>query len=209
MASASLSISGEKMPVMEKAPGFVKSTLMFPYVGGLGFIQYIRKRYPWSKVNEVYKHPPESTEQILHPDKYFAKEQPIWLKAAPLSAFKGKKVAHEDTMGELQIKLWLMYVAGAKNAVDAAAGWGGDRLVAYDMGGDAPYQVVWLTQWDTDADAAEFAAAAKTAVDKLGAFMTPPKGNQVVLEFNVPADARQKIADDVMKTWKPTKPPAP
>jgi hypothetical protein len=202
MATGAFSLGGQPMPVLQSAPAFVKHSLMFPYVGGLGFIQYIRKRYPWSKVDEVYKHPPDSTEQIMHPDKYFAKEQPVWLKATPLSAFKGKKPVHEDTVGELQIKLWLQYVGGAKNAGDAAAGWGGDRLLAYDNG-DGPYTVVWLTQWDTEADATEFANAAKATVDKLGAWMTPPKGNQVVIEINVPAESRQKIADEVFKSWKP------
>ena len=208
MATGAFSLGGQPMPVLQSAPAFVKHSLMFPYVGGLGFIQYIRKRFPWSKVDEVYKHPPDSTEQIMHPEKYFAKEQPVWLQATPLSAFKGKKPVHQDTVGELQIKLWLQYVGSVKNAADAAAGWGGDRLIAYDNG-DGPYSVVWLTQWDTEADATEFAGAAKAAVDKLGAWMTPVKGNQVVIEINVPADARQKIADEVFKSWKPGHAPAP
>src|SRR5262249_31705395 len=113
------------MPVLEKAPPFIKQSLLFPYVAGLGFIQYVRKRYPWTKVDEAYKHPPDSTEQILHPEKFFAHEKPVFLKATPIAALKGKKAVREDTIGELQTRLFLSIVGGAKNAVDAAAGWGG------------------------------------------------------------------------------------
>jgi hypothetical protein len=206
---ASGALTGTPMPVLQKAPDYVKRSLMFPYVGGLRFIQYVRKRYPWSKVDEIFKHPPESTEQILHPEKYFNKEHPFWIKASPLAALKPAKMVHEDTMGELQIKLWLKNVAGAKNAADAAAGWGGDRLAAYSSG-EAPYAVAWLTQWDTEADANEFAQAAKPAIDKLGAYSpSVHPGNQVLILINVPQEAQKKVADDVFKNWKAGTAPAP
>src|SRR5262249_17902339 len=142
--------AGASMPVMAKAPAFVKEQMMFPYIAGSGFVQYIRKRYPWSKVDEVYKRLPESTEQILRPEKYFAKEHPIWIKETPIAALKPGKPIYENTVGEYQIRLWLKEACGAKNAVDAAAGWGGDRLVAYQTAPDAPYQIVWLLDWDTE-----------------------------------------------------------
>jgi hypothetical protein len=209
MAGGALTGAGP-MPVLQKAPDYIKRSLMFPYVNGLSFIQYIRKRFPWSKVDEVFKHPPDSTEQILHPEKYFSKERPFWIKATPIAALKPAKMVREDTLGELQIKLWLREVAGAKNAADAAAGWGGDRIAAYETSPDGPYALVWLTQWDTEADATEFASAIKAGTDKLGAWSSGVHGgNQVLILINVPADAQKKVADDVFKNWKAGKPPAP
>jgi hypothetical protein len=207
---------GGSMPMLDKAPDFIKQSLYFPYGAGLGFVQYIRRRQPWAKVDAVYKKPPDSTEQILHPEKYFAGEKPVWIKAAPVAALKGSKLVHTDTMGEEQIKLFVQLVAGAKNAPDAAAGWGGDRLVAYEPAEGGPYQVVWLTAWDTEADAEEFNKAVQGAwakpagkpagkpSDKIDGASTM-KGKNVVVEINVPMEARDAVAADVLAHWKSSK----
>jgi hypothetical protein len=205
------------MPVLQKAPEFIRRSLLFPYASGLGFVQYVRKRYPWSKIDEAYKHPPESTEQILHPEKFFAKEHPVWIKSAPLSALKGQKAVHEDTIGEMQIRLWLSIVGGAKNASDAAAGWAGDRLVAYERPGEPGYALVWLTQWDTEADAAEFAKAAEPAAKKLGGVSSGvrlgPTGKadgapRVVILLGVAPELADKVTNEVLASWRPGKAPA-
>ncbi|MFB6267809.1 MAG: Hvo_1808 family surface protein [Halodesulfurarchaeum sp.] len=41
-----------------------------PYSDGPPFVQGIYEARGWSGVNQVYKHPPESTEQTIHPEKY-------------------------------------------------------------------------------------------------------------------------------------------
>ena len=59
------------------------------------------------------------------------------------------------------------------NARAASAGWGGDRLALLRGPGGA-IAVALLTTWDTAADADEFAAAARLAVEQL------PLGGSVV-----------------------------
>jgi hypothetical protein len=49
---------------------------------------------------------------------------------------------------------------------EAAAGWGGDRLVSLD-GPDGSWAVAWQTAWDTSADAKEFRKAARDAMKDL------------------------------------------
>src|SRR4051794_13972953 len=93
-------------PLFDKAPPFLKETLIFPYLGGLGFVESIRKTSPWPKVDEVFKAPPESTEQILHPEKY-PKEHPVKVTAAPLPSLgaRGKEL-RRDVLGELELRIW-------------------------------------------------------------------------------------------------------
>jgi hypothetical protein len=72
----------------------------------------------------------------------------------------------QDTLGELQLRITLRE-AGVKGDVARVAteGWGGDRAALLGgRGGDA---VVLVTEWDTTADAAEFAAATEGALDRL------------------------------------------
>ena len=63
----------------------------------------------------------------------------------------------EDTFGEFQLGSWLR-IGGVTDALDAAAGWGGDRIGLYE-GPDGAWAVLLMTEWDTVPDAAAFQAA--------------------------------------------------
>jgi hypothetical protein len=111
----------------------------------------------------------------------------------------GWTLALQDTLGEFQLKTLLADAAGAADATTAAAGWGGDR-VAWVTGPDGANAAVLDTHWDTDADAAEFAAALDAYVAKLEAagrsasILTPAPDRVVVISAN-DADTLGKIAN--------------
>ena len=154
-------------------PPILRESLLFPYIQGLTFVGgLVRAGSAWSAVNAAYKNPPASTEQILHPEKYTAHEQPIAVQlpaglAGRLGA--GWSSALEDTFGEFQFQVWLAQNTdiGASAADAAAAGWGGDRIAVLDGPSDA-WGVILRTQWDTAKDASEFESAAEPIVAKLG-----------------------------------------
>jgi hypothetical protein len=81
----------------------------------------------------------------------------------------GWKVGLEDTLGEFQLGIWLR---GALDRVvpaeEAAAGWGGDRVVLL-QGPNGSWAIALLAEWDTAADATEFADAAGQAIGTLSA----------------------------------------
>jgi hypothetical protein len=70
-----------------------------------------------------------------------------------LSTLSGWDLLAEDVMGELRVRL-LFDDYG--DATAAASGWGGDtfRLYGSERGTTG---VVWVSRWDTEADAAQFA----------------------------------------------------
>lgn len=154
---------------LERIPAIMKEALLFPYMAGAAFVQASHAQGGWEAVDKLYARMPESTEQIIHPEKYAAGEVPVTVDlpddlAARLGT--GWSVPLEDTFGEFQTGIWLreggVEVAAAK---DAAAGWGGDRL-AVIAGPDDAWAVAWQTVWDTPADAAAFETAATTALTK-------------------------------------------
>src|SRR5918997_172532 len=60
-------------------PAFLEAQLVFPYLGGQQFVEALRERAGgrWDLVDLAERsRPPESTEQILHPDKYVGAEAP-------------------------------------------------------------------------------------------------------------------------------------
>jgi len=107
-------------PQFDKAPPFVKETLIFPYLTGLTFVESMRKTAPWTKIDEVFKAPPESTEQVMHPEKYAAKEHPARITPAPVAAMGARKEARRDVFGELVLKI--LFSTAPAPAVAPAAG---------------------------------------------------------------------------------------
>jgi len=157
---------------LDATPPFLKDALLFPYLQGVMFVNSIYANGGWTAVDRAFGRLPDSTEQILHPDKYLAGEKPaaVPLDAAAIAGRLGAgwKATPADTLGELQIGSWLRArgvtgAGGGIGAETAAAGWGGDRYALIE-GPNGAYALVILTAWDTPRDASEFAAAATQAV---------------------------------------------
>ena len=103
----------------------------------------------------------------------------------------------EDTLGEFQLKLWLDQVsgdAGAPSPDQAAAGWGGDRVMLLD-GPNGARAIALKTAWDTPADASEFASAANSVVAKLGngAVVPAADGTGVTVVLGSSPDTLQSL----------------
>jgi hypothetical protein len=168
-----LAASGDdaSLKILLAMPPILRDSLLFPYTLGLGFVQGMQSGGGWDAVNAAFGQPPDSTEQIIHPDKYFAHEKPIPVelpKDLASGLGSGWKVGLEDSFGEFQMQVWLKQntTVPAATAIDAAAGWGGDRVAVVD-GPNGSWGVVLRTAWDSDRDAAEFESAATPIVSKL------------------------------------------
>lgn len=142
----------------DSAPAFLRKSLTFPYGYGTDFVEGVWKanRQDWAAVTKLFSDPPESTEQILHPEKYANRDYPQVIAHADIErAFAGWKLLDHNVMGEFQI-LVLFEELGAPNP-QAAAGWDGDRFWGFENGGKV--MLVWFSTWDSENDATEFADA--------------------------------------------------
>ena len=156
---------------LQRAPAYLRDTSLFPYQDGLAFVHRLTVTGGYPAVDAAFADPPNSTEQVLHPDRYLKRDPPIEVVLPAnlaTSVGAGWTEAAQDTLGELILRIWLRQ--GGVPSVDArvaTAGWGGDRL-ALLRGPDDALALELLTAWDTPADAAEFLAAANLAVANLG-----------------------------------------
>jgi hypothetical protein len=157
--------------VIARTPPILRDTLTFPYTTGFNYVTSVQSTGGWPAVNAYFTKMPQSTEQILHPEKYTAGEAPIAVSMPADLATRlgsGWTVPLQDTFGELQLGIWLRGAGVADaDATKAAAGWGGDRLAVMD-GPNGAWAVAMRTVWDTTTDATQFEAAAKTALAKAG-----------------------------------------
>ena len=145
---------------------YLQDSLLFPYTDGLNFVKDLRSTGGWDRVNAAYAKPPQSTEQILHPEKYLAGEAPLPVPAASddVLTAAGWKLVSQNVLGEFGIQQLLSPDVPLSKAKSAAAGWGGDALRYYEDPSGA--SLLFLqTEWDSSADAAEFATVMGEALE--------------------------------------------
>lgn len=142
--------------------------------GALGDAAAMLRPPDAGNIDRAFRDPPESSEQVLHPDKYWdpsRRDPPRPVALPDLAAVLGPgwSARGEGTLGELDVAvlagagavppLSLEALSAGAWTNPAASGWGGDRWVLLSDG--ARTVTALATVWDREEDAAEFAAAAR------------------------------------------------
>ena len=162
VALAFIKSLGNQEPASEQfksAPRALRESLVFPYEAGSSWATQVYKRGGWDLVSKAFNKLPLSTEQIIHPDKYFDYEAPVKITVPELKPLLGPgwKRIDADVNGEWGCYLMLdEYLNDAAESKKAAAGWGGDQYVLYEDAQAANAFVAEVTAWDTPGDAREF-----------------------------------------------------
>lgn len=143
---------------LEKAPRALRETLLFPYQEGLMWTRALYQNGGWPAVSRAFTTLPKSSEQILHPPKYFVHEAPVKVSLPDLHSLLGAgwRRIDADVNGEWSFYLILdEFLKAASTSKLAAAGWAGDRYMTYEnAAGQSVY--VSMSGWDTEKDAREF-----------------------------------------------------
>ncbi len=137
------------------------------YDDGLCFVETAAPQLSQG-VDGLFENPPSSTEQILHPEKYLAGEQPIavTLPAIDGALGEGWSLTESSTFGEfsLQNLLILGLPDDRAQVQNATAGWGGDSWAFFeDETGRRFFQATII--WDSVLDAEEFWQALLESVE--------------------------------------------
>ena len=139
------------------APRVIQHLYVFPYQDGGTFVAGLYQRGGWRAVDEAFARPPQSTEQVIHPEKYQSGEPPLEVVLPDLlpALGEGWELLFEDTLGEMMLRAYLETGFHINNPADAAAGWGGDRVAVY-VGPNDETVVLLSALWDTGSDTWEF-----------------------------------------------------
>jgi hypothetical protein len=96
----------KEYPVFSNAPLYIRRTLMFPYEDGQRFQQAVFLKNGNSAFAEVFRKPPVTTSQVMHPERYFnnvTATSPVLPKPIHHSkAFVGGSVGELDEQVMLQ-----------------------------------------------------------------------------------------------------------
>jgi hypothetical protein len=137
-------------------PPLLTETFIFRYRDGARFVEAVRRGRPGASVDEIFRRPPASSEQVLHPEKYLAGESPREPEVdAEAFTSRGWRATASTPLGEVGVRGLLLSGVSAEEAGRAAAGWGGDRAYVFEREGGTPL-FVWKTVWDAREEAREF-----------------------------------------------------
>ena len=161
--------------LLDDYPPVLINNLAFPYVSGSRFVGELYRAGGFAAIDAAWANPPQSTEQILHPERYRAGDAPQLVALAPLTDTLGIgwQQIEDNIMGEFFLREYLDQQLPATTAARAALGWGGDRYAVYWNEATGGLVLALRLVWDTAADAAEFAAA--YADYPAGLFDAPPQ----------------------------------
>lgn len=142
-------------------PRILSTSFLFPYEQGAEFTKALYARGGWTALNQAWQNPPQSTEQILHVERYLAGDAPALVSLAPLTDTLGAgwELLETDVFGEFLLREYLGQQLGEAEVDVAATGWGGDAFAVY-WNEEAQQQVMVLRAvWDSGADASQAASA--------------------------------------------------
>jgi hypothetical protein len=151
----------KSMEAIDQLPPMVVGPMLDSYMKGALVVLTAYDKGGWKLVDALYKDPPVSTEQVLHPaTKLFPnRENP---KKVTLPKLDGE-VVNSNVLGELLWKIYFQLWLEDK-ATEASEGWGGDRYVVVKRG--EALVGYHATIWDTAEDAKQFAAAYEASYPK-------------------------------------------
>ncbi len=149
----------DKDPNLAKAPSYIRDELLFPYLAGTSFSQQFLKAHKgWEDLDLLFKTPPVSTQQILHPELYLAGVKPAVIT---LPEWKGVvpddwRLLEENVIGEFGLQEVLKQFLGQDRAEAQAAAWTGDRYAIFENQKTKETPLVFRLSLDTADDAARF-----------------------------------------------------
>ena len=164
--------SDELIQAFRAAPHIVQRLYNYPFSEGTFFAYSLFQTNGWDGVNSAYTDQPQSTEQILHPERYLRKEPPVDVEVPDVAAALGEgwSQVDRDTLGEFMLLAYMETDFSPDEAAVAANGWGGDTFTLLQGPQDESLLVLSIA-WDTDEDAREF-------FDTFQQFMTARTGGQ-------------------------------
>jgi hypothetical protein len=150
----------ERSNVPKNVPDYFVDQLFFPYVEGTAYVRAAVQKGGWAEVDRLWKHPPDSSAEILHGG---GQPPPVQgLLPANVATFSpGRRMLYTDTLGEWTLRFLLRRGLSEDEAARAAAGWRGDRIAYFTAGRSMGY--LWRIRFDQPASASRFEAALKKA----------------------------------------------
>jgi hypothetical protein len=171
--------------IQPSLPDTINYLNRFPYRYGVEFVKALYAQGGWETVENAYANLPNTTEQIMHPEKYFAQEDAQTVEAPSITG--EWNLTKNDRFGEYFIQAMLDNWLSTDEAEQAAEGWGGDIINYYEK--DDDFLFTWNIAWDSRDDAFDFYLAFqemmyKTSAEKHNCSHWSADGRYISIQWN-------------------------
>lgn len=151
-------------PVFASAPLYVRESLIFPYAEGMRFEQALYRKDGQRSFSEVFQRAPDSTQQVIHPERYEDGDKPDFPEAPRLPP--GYKQILDGTLGEFDFRVLLTAYGSAEEArkisghlSGATYRTGEDRHTKADL-------ITFAARWDSADSARRFLSLYAAALER-------------------------------------------
>ncbi len=160
---------------LDRLPLVIVEETYFPYTEGPKFIvsvagqdalrQAIQTGTGYGpRVNRIFENPPQSSAQIIHPEKYLQGVSPVAVTFPDLAAALGPgwKQLRKDVLGEIDHRILIQQFVNRDLGDRASSGWAGDAFALLGNGDEVA--VVVDSRWDNPGEAQEWFDAYQQAL---------------------------------------------
>ncbi|MGA3039834.1 MAG: hypothetical protein ABSF54_03475 [Bryobacteraceae bacterium] len=162
----SIESGANEFPVFESEPLYLRETLVFPYSQGMLFQNAVYRRRKQQAFDEVFRKPPVSTQQILHPDTYFSGLEPTRPALPQLPEAHGYKRIAEGTVGELDHSVLLEQYAGRQESKAISPDWRGGAYALLERRSPERVVLLYAVEWKDAASAARYFKLYRQVLEK-------------------------------------------
>ncbi|HYI96098.1 MAG TPA: hypothetical protein VEX68_21320 [Bryobacteraceae bacterium] len=145
--------AASQYPVLAAAPLYIRASLLFPYAEGLRFNHMVVQKEGQAGFARVFREPPVSSQQIMHPDAYFANTRPIDVALPKLPDERGWRMVTSGTLGEFDHAILLEQYGLKDQARAIASHWRGSSAAVIENKRDKRPVLLYASEWETAEDA--------------------------------------------------------
>jgi hypothetical protein len=168
MTGVQAALANPEFKVFASAPPYLRELLLFPYTGGAVFLQSFRQAHSWREVDKIYRDLPQSSEQILHPSKYWTirdEPTPVSHGSPPELEPDSWKRIYANVLGEFNVLQVLKRYLDAEEARRSAGGWDGDSIQLF-QDRQGRLALFLRTVWDSPEEARQFSDSYRRLLSK-------------------------------------------
>jgi hypothetical protein len=223
LVESSGDLSGKNFKEFKNLPRYLKEHLaFFPYLEGASFYRKFLLANQNIKPIDALEMMPITSEQVLHFEKYQAKDYPKSVELLSYENFMGSEwnLLKKDILGEIDWRLLFSEMGDIKTAVNDAEGWDGTMFYLYEKKDNKSLSMILISTWDTSKDRDEAIENVKKILKKKypkstetkgkyeygikdgknGSFILI-KGNDFVLLENILLNNFEILAKNALKYW--------
>jgi hypothetical protein len=166
MMSGSLDDSGSQYPVFSQSPLYIRQSLVFPYKGGMLFQDAVFRKQGKASFAEVFRRPPVSTQQIMHPAAYLDKQDPVLPQPPAILDPKRFRKLAAGTLGEFDYRVLCTQYGSEELANSLDPDLRGSQFFLFEEKKEKYPVLALAAKWSSPEKAREFLALYRAVLKK-------------------------------------------